>query len=209
MMAAMPARMREEIESAEHEVHQQCEREERREQALVKRIGLSPVEARIFLRLKCKDGISREELIEWVYEVVWEDLGRLSRRRHRAKLRTRLHSLNRKLDRAGLKRIPLEVDRYATRVSARAASVHEMRRALGRPDIRPAAIWRRNLAACEAVIRRALSCGPLPSWKLRKLCRDKGCPPGTVKKARKRLGVIPTRAGFGGNGEWWLSLPAN
>ena len=60
---------------------------------------------------------------------------------------------------------------------------------------------------CEDRLRKILADGPVPTVRVNHRLRKECCRAGVIKKARKRLGVIARRVGFGGNGAWFLSLP--
>jgi hypothetical protein len=221
MIAALPPEVREERERAERELDERLERSERKEQKEIERLGLSKLEGALFLYLKNGRPAIEVEVIEWVYGVEWGDLGPIRRRRYRRRLRTRQHTLNRKLRSAGYEGrvqrtepgqlcLPTKKEESELAPSfskAQKARLDELlRRAFGKPAGKPAPP-RNTVAECAAEIREALTDGPLSVWELRRLCREKGYLPGTVKKARKRLGVIARREGYGGNGEWIAYLP--
>jgi hypothetical protein len=137
-------------------------------------------------------------------------------------LRTRQHALNQKLEAAGYGaavfrpepgrlRLSKKEDRDSEHLSAAGADenlARVLREVFGERTLEPPPS-RKSVAECAAEIRKALSNGPLSVWELRRLCREKGYPEGTVKKARKRLGVIARREGNGGDGEWIVYLPPN
>jgi hypothetical protein len=105
------------------------------------------------------------------------------------------------------------------RISAeRIRELIEKARARGRARPHRAAIrsgWGRgsarcgkSVAECAAEIRAALANGRLEATELERLCLQKGYAPGTVKRARKRLGVRAEKGpGFGAEGKWLLSMP--
>jgi hypothetical protein len=202
-LAAMPDELREEVERHEREL----EREEQEEREEVERLRLSDLEGRIFLRLKHGEEVEREELAEWLYEVVLWDFGATKLRRLHGRLRARLFALNRKLEAAG----------YGARVGATRPG--RLRMLAGGGQSRGAA-WgiaaapeRRvvtplcGVVECVDDLQISLRNGPLSAKELSEELRCLGYTPGTVKRARKRLGVVSRRKGFGGDGEWFVELP--
>jgi hypothetical protein len=169
--------------------------EEQERQKELERLGLSHLQGKLFRILTELAELTWREVVAMLYSVKWDTLGPIQRRRYRGKLRALLFRLNRQLEAEGRKRRGLPVD--------------DSRRRRPLPP-RPAGAKtrvqreREALLSCTSAIRGALAGGPLPAWRLKQLCRERGYKPGTVKKARKRLGVTAIREGFG---ESMLYLP--
>jgi hypothetical protein len=56
-------------------------------------------------------------------------------------------------------------------------------------------------------LRRVLAAGELSTRELHRRARVEGIAPRTLDRARKELGVLARRTGFGRTGQHWVSLP--
>jgi hypothetical protein len=75
-----------------------------------------------------------------------------------------------------------------------------------RPD--PAAPHRHHIDGAEAMLRRLLAAGPLPTIQVRVQAGRAGISDRTLARARRRLGVRAVRVGgFAGRGSWYCRLP--
>jgi hypothetical protein len=70
-----------------------------------------------------------------------------------------------------------------------------------------------DVGECVARLGRILANGPVPFWEVRRQLEPLGCrfdkagKSSTLKNARRHLGVISERQGYGPDGEWILKLP--
>jgi hypothetical protein len=196
----MPPEVREEIERHEREILEEDEREERERRNEVRRLRLSELEGALFLIVTDYNEYSTRDLIESLYRVKWDALGPLQRRRYRGRLRARLHSLNCKLKAARQKPLRPSKELNDTRPLGASPLWATVRTRRERE--------RETLASCENEIRKALAGGEMNSWEFNELLQDqKGYRPGTLKRARKRLGVRCKREGYGTDGGWLVYLP--
>jgi hypothetical protein len=166
--------------------------------------------------------LHEEEVIPILYQVEWESLNPQNRIRLRARLRRLQTDFNNRL----LKRkVPLRVVRPAdgwlflwdtTDARALAEAKDQMvPRAMGARRLaggsegrdRPRAVPP-TVEECLTLIRKYLAKGPRGSKALDGHCAARGCRPGTIRRARKTLGVKVYRKGFGTGGRWLARLPS-
>ena len=59
----------------------------------------------------------------------------------------------------------------------------------------------------ESFLREVLAAGPVKSKEVFRQAKEAGIGEWTVRRAKKNLGVVVTREGFGNDGDWFWSLP--
>ena len=185
---------------------------------------LTPSEIRLFENLE-PDGVrmmDKEKLLKRLYGTgLSKRIKEETRRKLNARLRKLQQRLNEKLrlsrapyevrssDECWLKLVEIDINekpklkpaKRSTReiAAARRAHLAELRRAGHTISM--------CVEECEDCLRKILADGPVPTVRVNHKLRKECCHAGVIKKARKRLGVIAKRVGFGGNGVWLLSLP--
>jgi hypothetical protein len=178
--------------------------------------------------------LHEEDVIEILYQVEWDSLKPRDRIRLRARLRRLQSDFNNRLLK---RKVPLRVVRPADgwlflwhTADARALAEAKNLVADARPSAEakdqmvPRAMGARRLAGgsegrdrpravpptveeCLTLIRKYLAKGPRGSKALDDHCASKGCRPGTIRRARKKLGVEVYHEGFGAAGRWLARLP--
>lgn len=148
-------------------------------------------------------------VIESIYKVRWNRLGRAWRRKYRSRLRTLQHALNSKLrENAGRQRVATEKG-HMQLVAARQWKKPRRRSAPRAPKKQQSSVTQ-----CATMLlfllrkRPLLEPGWLPVKNLEGAARRAGYGPSTVKNARKRLGLRSKHsAGYGERGKWLVALP--
>jgi hypothetical protein len=166
-------------------------------------------------------------LVEQIRGGVWERLGPRNRDRALRRLRNLKHRLNEKLRAAG----------WTLRVIRRGSDCLEIvdgtnpRKDEGAPSAETLELFnklaaavpyedlplpdgpfptpkRRGATGCADYIRSLLTArGEMGVGSLRCHCSHRGYSPATVKRARKRLGVVARKEGYGSGSLWIVSLP--
>jgi hypothetical protein len=187
------------------------------------RWGLTDDERLLFLALGDGHGHgsrSRTYLLRVLYDIRLHDgLAEKVKRKHLARLRKLQQRLTDRLlaAEAPFRVAPAKPDDLALIDLARERAAKP-----GKPRAFPGGLeWLRQLWSqkrweaglpmyvdeCQNRLREILAAGEVPTWRVWKQLKQEGCREGVFKQARKRLGVVAVRRGFGGDGEWLLRLP--
>ena len=77
-----------------------------------------------------------------------------------------------------------------------------------RTEVRSPRWWWRKTEQAKEIITEMLSNGPQSEHDVKSACLAASVSERTYWTARKQMGVVSERSGFGGNGRWQLSMPA-
>jgi hypothetical protein len=196
-------RMREVVRH-ETEARAEMDREEQEDRARLRHLGLTPLQERLFRALEAEEesGLSEADTIEIVYRVEWHKLREGEQALHKTRLRTLQHALN---DKLLLAKSPLHVvrpeDNWLVMQGEEQQEIIEVEPKAVRPR-------GQDVEECMARIREYLADGPRETEALTRYFEAKGYRPGTIRRARTRLGVRATRSGYGAGGKWLVCLPA-
>jgi hypothetical protein len=150
--------------------------------------------------------------IEAVYGFEWSHLGKRQRSKYLGRLRTLQHALNRKLlakgrpylvsIRKGKIRLVAAKD-WKSRVETRRSQKRKSK-GRSRSAVKRCAEWLRWFLTEQKSLRVN---GWLSVSVLTQAARRQGFRPSTIKSARKRLGLLCKRTGYGARGCWLVCLP--
>jgi hypothetical protein len=189
-------------------------REQERQQnwdRLVRFLDLSRRQEALLAAVNGKAPLYRDA-IEAIYRVKWNRLSKRQRVKHFNRLRTLQHALNRKLA-AKKRRLRVSMDDKKLRL-VRSKNWKKPHRAIvaGSKGIKRR---RFEVPWCAEYLQSLLTGKSkprgtghwLPVTTLTAAAESAGFRPSTIKAARKRLGLLCKRTGYGARGEWLVCLP--
>jgi hypothetical protein len=225
-IAAVAAKNMREIEEETQRLLE-FEQQELEEEQHLRDLNLGPLEKCLFVSLMAElenhdfpseaeqeAGLAEWELVEIVYRVWWHELDGKKQDRLKARLRVLRHALNNKLL---LAKSPFRVVRLQTNRLVLQDSSQPVIASAGDQQLQPKILLSVSdalptsasiLAKCIALVEDYLADGARDSTALKQYCEAQGHSSATIRRAKKKLGVITFRtANYGANGKWMVRLP--
>lgn len=202
------------VRKQSHEARRQRrdERVERERAAFDRSLNLSRRQGSLVHAID-RESLTLPAAVEAVYGVKWSRLSKRRQRRFLGRLRTLQYATNQKFKERN----------YCLRASATRGKICLVRvevwknRPVWRRDRRRERREQRGVARCAdfilSLFRRrkqpVVRDGCLDVTTLIRLASAEGFRPGTIRAARRRLGLVPQRVGYGGAGRWVVRPPRN